>query len=119
LAKYGHVIDSRQWDRLREVFTDDAVFVPGSTPEQTTTSLSALVARWTGGNVRHPAAHHSTNVVVDSVGPNRAHSVWKGIAIEADGRAWSVTYEDELVRTENGWRSQRRTVTLRPSTVRQ
>jgi len=41
-------------------------------------------------------------------GSVRARS--KGIGVYADGTAGSVTYEDEIVRTDDGWRIDARTV---------
>jgi hypothetical protein len=44
-------------------------------------------------------------------GSVRARS--KGIGVYADGTAGSVTYEDEIVRTGDGWRIDARTVAPR------
>ncbi|MCW2496737.1 nuclear transport factor 2 family protein [Jatrophihabitans sp.] len=118
LALYGHVVDERAWQRLDEVFTADLQFVPSTGPENVTTSLAALVERWSQPGFPHPAGHHSTNVVVESLGPDWARSRCKGLAVELDGRVWSIVYDDELVRTDMGWRSRRRAATIRPTTAR-
>jgi hypothetical protein len=118
LALYGHVVDERDWPRMGEIFTEDLEFVPSTGPEYVTTSLAALVERWSQPDFPHPAGHHSTNVVIESLGADRARSRCKGLAVELDGRVWSVVYDDELIRTGAGWRSSRRAATIRPTTAR-
>ena len=65
IIAYGHIIDSRQWERLRELFTEDLVFVPYQADMSPTTSLSELVARWSAPEYPHPVGHHETNVLIE------------------------------------------------------
>jgi ketosteroid isomerase-like protein len=116
MALYGHLLDERAFDRLAEVFTDDVVFVSPMPGAPTTTSLAELVERWSAPSLPHPVAHHATNVVVLAADHDGMNVVSKGLALEADGRAWSVVYRDTLHRTRDGWRIARRSVEVRPRT---
>jgi hypothetical protein len=115
LGLYGHLIDDRRWDDLHLVFTRDVVYDASDFDMPVTSGLDALVAEWTSevGMTRHPLAHHATNVVVlvDGDGTVRVRS--KGIGVGPGGRVGSVTYDDVVVRTAEGWRLARRTATLR------
>jgi ketosteroid isomerase-like protein len=116
MSLYGHLLDERAFDRLVEVFTDDVVFVSPMPDAPTTTSLAELVERWSAPSLPHPVAHHATNVVVLAEDEDGMDVVSKGLALEADGRAWSVVYRDALRRTGDGWRIARRAVEVRPRT---
>ncbi|GAA3649450.1 hypothetical protein GCM10022224_010230 [Nonomuraea antimicrobica] len=43
----------------------------------------------------------------------RVHALSKGIGVNADGTCASVTYEDVVVRVDQGWRISRRKVLAR------
>jgi hypothetical protein len=111
-ARYGFVIDDRDWDGLATVFTDDAVFVllgfPGG--DVRLEGLTAIRDMMEHG--RHPVAHHVTNVLVD-VGPDGVWMRSKIIGSGAKGRVGSADYRDRLRRTGDGWRIAERVVTLR------
>jgi sulfur relay (sulfurtransferase) DsrF/TusC family protein len=116
VARYGHLIDDRDWTGLSSVFTDDAIIEWVNEQGSTTVAYPELVALWAAYD--HPSAHHSTNAIVVAAADETVEVRSKGLAVEADGRTWSVTYADVLVRTERGWRINRRTVRERPSTAR-
>lgn len=62
----------------------------------------------------NPVAHHVTNVLVESGAAEdtvRARS--KGLGVIADGTCGSVTYDDVVRRTAEGWRIAHRTVRAR------
>ena len=63
---------------------------------------------------RHPIAHHTTNLVVtvDDDGQG-ASAMSKCLAPNRDGTFSFCDYLDRLVRTDSGWRLQRRTVRMR------
>ena len=115
LALYGHLIDERRWDDLDQVFTADAVYDGTDFGMPVTRSLAELVAEWTSemGLTRHPLAHHATNIVITGRDDGTAFVRSKGLGVGKGGRVGSVTYVDEAVRTERGWRLRSRTVTLR------
>jgi hypothetical protein len=113
LARYGHVIDDRQWDDLGLVFTPDAVYDASDFGKAVTRSLTDLREHWTSDAAEHPVAHHATNIVVreDEVGTVRVRS--KGLGVGRGGRVGSVVYEDVVVSTDDGWRISHRRATLR------
>jgi myo-inositol catabolism protein IolC len=59
---------------------------------------------------RNPLAHHVTNVVISAVDVDEVQTVSKGLAVNTDGTTGSVTYEDTIRRTAQGWRITRRRV---------
>ena len=114
LARYGHLIDERAFDRLGEVFADDATYDATDFDLPVWRSLGEIVAGMTA-STQHPLAHHATNVVIAGSNDEVAvHS--KGIGVGAGGRVGSVTYHDVARRTPDGWRLSRRVVLLRRPT---
>ena len=86
IAHYGHVIDEAEWHRLGELFTDDLVFDTGSFPGGgVVTGLAALRAKWSASDMRHPLAHHATNIVITALAGDRAEVVSKGIGVGRGG----------------------------------
>jgi 3-phenylpropionate/cinnamic acid dioxygenase small subunit len=106
-ALYGHVMDDRDWSRLAEVFTPDCVFDATAMGVPLMEGLKA-VAEVSASSPLAPVAHHVTNVLVEQVDADRAVVRAKAIGIYAKGRAFSGDYRDELRRTDDGWRIDRR-----------
>ena len=105
LNLYGHLVDYREWHRMHEVFTEDAVFDGSSMGGARMEGLQQLVASFSHPDASHPLAHHSTNIVIwqDADGTTRAQS--KGFGPRPDPSASrTVTYKDVLKRTPEGWR---------------
>ena len=115
LGLYGHLIDDRRWDELDRVFTADVVYDASDFGMPVTRSLGELVAEWTSeaGMARHPLAHHATNVVVEEAPDGTVRVRSKGLGVGTGGRVGSVTYDDVVVRTGDGWRLAWRTARLR------
>lgn len=116
ISLYGHLIDQRQFSRLGEIFTHDAVFDLSGYGGSCYQGLPAIQAMMLASE-EHPIAHHATNVVVlareEDVGV-----ISKGIGVGAGGRVGSVTYRDCLSLTEQGWRIHERHCELRhPDTI--
>jgi ketosteroid isomerase-like protein len=107
---YGYVIDDREWDRLGEIFTDDASFVVAGT-DIAVEGFAAIDAFMR--SFPHPLAHYSTNILID-VGEeaDTARAQVKVWAPRADGTALIGKYLDDLVRTPKGWRFRRRHVVV-------
>lgn len=119
LARYGNIIDNRDWGAMSQVFTDDLEHVPSADPARTRpTSLGDLVERWSEPTFHHPVGHHATNVLIALLGRDSASASCKGLAVEENGVVWSVTYDDELRRTPDGCRIYRRVSTIRPTRAR-
>lgn len=113
IALHGHLIDGGDLDRLGEVFTADVAY--------DTTDFGFGVLRGLTANRdaalalgdRNPVGHHVTNVVLSEEAPGRVRARSKGIGITADGGCGSVTYDDTVVRKEEGWRISERIVRAR------
>ena len=112
-ARYGNVIDAREWDRLDTVFTADATFeVRGFGPSPSRTDgLPAITAELAGSHA-HPVAHHVTNVEVRCE-DDEVVLLFKVIGPGPKGRVGSVDYRDIVRRGEAGWRIATHLATLR------
>ncbi|QFG20361.1 nuclear transport factor 2 family protein [Actinomadura sp. WMMB 499] len=113
LALYGHLCDSGELDRLHEVFTIDVTYdvtaLGGGVLEGT--AACAEAGRALGD--ANPVGHHVTNIVLTEDGAGRVRALSKGIGVNADGTAGSVTYDDTVVRVRGHWRIGHRKVSLR------
>ncbi|MGW6335969.1 nuclear transport factor 2 family protein [Nocardia rhamnosiphila] len=108
ISLYGHVIDDKQWDRLDEIFAEDGSFEIEGT-EISVTGFAAIDEFMR--SIAHPLAHYSTNVLIElEDGADVATARVKLFAPRANGTSAIGTYHDTIVRTENGWRFQRRLV---------
>jgi 3-phenylpropionate/cinnamic acid dioxygenase small subunit len=115
LLRYATGIDRRQWDVFRSCFTDDCLADYGDIG---TWHGADEITEWmrTVHDPCGPTLHRITNIVVDQGGGDRASSRCYVDAIvfgpEGSGGAHAVGYyEDELVRTGDGWRISRRRFT--------
>jgi ketosteroid isomerase-like protein len=99
---YGYVVDDREWDRLGEIFAEDASFVVAGTD----IAVDGFAAIDTFMRTYpHPLAHYSTNILIDvEEGADTARAAVKIWAPRADGTALIGKYLDEIVRTPKGWR---------------
>ncbi len=115
VALHGHVADDRDWDRLGELFTDDAVLDLEDFGYGTLHGLQAIkdLSHGSQDDKGQPLGHHATNIIV--VGPDgegvRVRS--KALAVMADGTSGTAVYEDTLRRGDHGWRISRRKVVAR------
>jgi hypothetical protein len=113
LARYGHVIDERQWDRFADVFTADCHYDASDFGMPVWDGLAALTDGMRGSDA-HPVAHQATNIVIGA--PEADGSVRilsKGLGVGVRGRVGSAVYDDIAVRTSDGWRLSSRVATLR------
>jgi 3-phenylpropionate/cinnamic acid dioxygenase small subunit len=62
---------------------------------------------------RNPLGHHVTNIVITEHEDGAVLVRSKGIGVDTDGTAGTVTYEDGVVLTEAGWRIDHRRVVPR------
>jgi hypothetical protein len=113
LALHGHLFDDGALDRLDRLFTASVSYDVTALGGGVLRGIEAIRAATLAIGDRNPLGHHVTNVLL-SVQPDgsvRARS--KGIGVYADGTAGSVTYEDAVVRTAEGWRIEARRVVPR------
>jgi ketosteroid isomerase-like protein len=109
VSLHGHLFDNGELDRLDEVFTSDVVYdasefvgeLPVIGHVRDTAAVMAL-------GDRNPLGHHVTNIVVTEKTDSEAEVRSKGIGVMTDGRSATVTYEDIVVRTPDGWRIRHR-----------
>ena len=113
LARHGHLFDDGEFDRLDLLFTASVRYDVTAFGGGVLQGIEAIRAATLALGDRNPVGHHVTNVVLTEQPDGSVRARSKGIGIYADGTAGSVTYEDEIVRTDDGWRIDARTVAPR------
>jgi hypothetical protein len=116
-GRYADALDRLQPDKLREVFTDDAVWeVVGGTRLEGIDEIMAFMGR----DDVHPGAHLMTNLYIASVGEDGegggplVHLCSRGVYPVGPSDPRSPTsvfygrYDDDVVRTDAGWRIRHR-----------
>jgi hypothetical protein len=108
VARHGHLVDVGDLAGLAEVFTADVVYDVSDLGGGRLIGLAAIeeAARALGDG--NPLGHHVTNLVVDELTADTARVLSKGLGVTTYGRVGSVVYEDDAVRTDQGWRIRRR-----------
>ena len=117
VALYGHLVDARDWAGLAAIFTDDATIEWVNDQAGAKLPIAEVLPRLAAYD--HPSAHLATNVLTEVIDQDAVRVTAKGLAVESDGRAWSVTYTDIVVRTPQGWQIRQRVVHERPSRARE
>lgn len=113
LARYGHVIDQRDFAALAEIFTADAVFDVSSVGGPVYRGLPDLERFLALGDTVHPPFHILTNAWVfaeDETATSR--SKWLTID-QQTGLPRSGDYLDTWRRTDAGWRIVERVARVR------
>ncbi|MFD6156521.1 nuclear transport factor 2 family protein [Nocardia sp. NPDC060256] len=110
IALHGHLSDAGAFDRMAEVLADDIVYDMTEFGRGVVRGRIALCDMAIQLGDRNPLAHHVTNIVITAVEVDEVQAVSKGLAVNADGTTGSVTYEDTICRTAEGWRIARRRV---------
>ncbi|MBM4382219.1 MAG: nuclear transport factor 2 family protein [Deltaproteobacteria bacterium] len=109
-ARYGHLVDAREWKQLGEIFTSDGVFDVTAFNAGRHEGLAAVIAFFE--RAAHPAAHHATNLYVYEEG-TIVRALSKYAVPSEGGKLFGGDYRDTLMRTANGWRIKERVVTTR------
>jgi hypothetical protein len=110
---WRHLFDDGEFDRLDLLFTASVRYDVTAFGGGVLQGIEAIRAATLALGDRNPVGHHVTNVVLTEQPDGSVRARSKGIGIYADGTAGSVTYEDEIVRTGDGWRIDARTVAPR------
>ncbi|MGV9678645.1 nuclear transport factor 2 family protein [Nocardia sp. NPDC003482] len=113
LALHGHLSDAGDFDRMGEVFVADVEYnltELGGEVVHGRDALRDMAIELGDGN---PLAHHVTNIVVSPLDADAALVHSKGLGIGAGGTVASVTYEDIVRRTPDGWRITHRRIVPR------
>jgi len=116
LALHAHLSDENQFDRLDELFVDDAVYDMRPSGIGIFEGIDVIRAGaeriMTSGHA--PTAHFLTNVLIDEGADDTATAKSKGLMIMHDGSLHAVVYDDTLRRENGRWLISRRVIT--PST---
>jgi ketosteroid isomerase-like protein len=110
---HGHLTDAGELDQASDLFTLDVTydlhdFGLGSLHGTADMRAAALAL----GDA-NPIGHHVTNIVITRIDDRSARVQSKGIGINADGTAGSVTYDDIVTRQPDGWKISYRKATAR------
>jgi 3-phenylpropionate/cinnamic acid dioxygenase small subunit len=113
LALHGHLMDSGELDRMKDLFSADVVYDVTAFGAGELRGHEAIkqVALALGG--RNPVAHHVTNIHVSEGADGTVRVRSKGLGVHADGSVGSVVYDDVVRREPGGWRIAHRRVTPR------
>ncbi|WP_255948622.1 nuclear transport factor 2 family protein [Streptomyces odontomachi] len=113
ISLHGHLVDDGSLDRLDELFTPDVVYDVTEFGQEPLVGVAAIrEAAWALG-AANPVAHHVTNVVITASADGRVRVRSKGLGVQADGSCGSVSYDDTVVRTPDGWRIDHRKLSPR------
>ncbi len=109
-ARYGHLVDARDWDGFRALFTAGAVYDLSDFGLGRLEGIEAIMAFFT--EMPHPAAHHATNSEIWLDG-DTVRSRSKHFTGSTDGSTAGGDYYDVLVETDHGWVFRERVATSR------
>ena len=101
-GRYGDAIDDRNWDRLREIFTDDAVFDLTGVGARRLEGIDDIV-HFMNVEASHPKTHMMTNIYVDEQDENVIMN-FRIVALLGKGLVGTASYYDRVVKTDQGWR---------------
>lgn len=99
LARYGQLIDNRDWDHLRKVFTTDFSFGTGPNAVRGAEALARVI-----DTVKPYHPHYTTDTALHRVDASTIKSWSKFLLVRTDGTTASGDYIDTFVRTPDGWR---------------
>jgi hypothetical protein len=106
VSLHGHLADDRRSEDLALLLTAEASYDVTAYGLGIVRGLPALTELFSSAPGDQPVGHHVTNIIViaDPHADDRATVRSKGLSVMANGAAGTVVYEDDVVRTEDGWR---------------
>jgi 3-phenylpropionate/cinnamic acid dioxygenase small subunit len=110
-GRYGDAIDDRDWDRLDQIFTEDAVFDLTDLGEPKLEGR-AEIKRYMAEDAKHPRTHLMTNIYVDETATG-VQLFFRIVALLPERVVGTASYYDDVVKTPAGWRVKNRLITLR------
>lgn len=113
LALHGHLFDDGDLDRLDALFTASVSYDVTALGGGVLHGMEAIPAAALALGDRNPVGHHVTNIVLSEQPDGSVRARSKGIGVYADGTVGSVTQDDTVVRTVDGWRIGARTIVPR------
>ena len=113
ISLHGHFTDAGELDQAGELFTTDVTYDVADLGHGSLYGPAEMREAALAPGSANPAGHHVTNVVITEADDRSARVRSKGIGINADGTADSVTYDDIVTRQPDGWKISYRKVTAR------
>lgn len=116
--EFAQFVDNGEYERLRELFTADAVYARPADPGTHIRGIDNIIASFTSRPKNRVGFHLLTNVAIRSESEDRASGYCRILLYQSDvsepevpgkGRKAAAsqllgTYEDKYVRTPQGWR---------------
>ncbi|MEU6558905.1 nuclear transport factor 2 family protein [Nocardia nova] len=115
---HGHLTDNGDLDGWPALFADDIVYDVTAMGGEVMIGLDACRAAALALGDDNPVAHHVTNIVLNEVADGTVRALSKGFGVRTDGTTGSVTYEDTIQRTANGWKITHRIIRPRRKPLR-
>jgi hypothetical protein len=113
-ARYFRLLDTKQWDALREVFSDDfTAEVHGPHPVIHFASPEEMVATNRKLLSDVPTVHHGHMPEIDLTGPDTATGIWAMMDVVELGKGFVGYghYHEEYRKHDGHWRIARMTIT--------
>ena len=110
-GRYGDSIDDRNWPGLDAVFTQDAVFDLTGVGSRICAGIDDIKA-FMESEAAHPRTHMMTNIYADS-DEDGVTLRFRIVALTCKGHTSTASYYDKIVKTDKGWRTQHRYVSIR------
>jgi len=111
MIRYSNMIDERRLSRFAEVFTPDADYDLVGCGFEGYRGEAEIVAFLKVAP--HPLLHVNANCELTLHSADRVEAFSRCLAIGADGLVRLGTYRDVIVRTDAGWRLERRAIASR------
>ena len=115
--EYAEIVDAQDYQRLREIFTEDAILLRRSIAQEGVRGLDNIIASFTSRPRNRLTYHIMSNIRVRVETPKTASGTCRVLLYTSDtsepqtaeGRKVSPkqlmgTYHDQYVRTADGWR---------------
>ncbi len=86
-AQYFYFLDTKQWDRLRALFTSDATFDPAGEGAYTFDGLEGFVSGASAGLANAVSVHHGHMPMIEVIDADHAAAIWSmtdDVAIAGD-----------------------------------
>jgi SnoaL-like domain len=92
-AEYFYFLDTKQWDRLRTVFTDDAEFDPAGEGAYTFDGLDGFMKGSSRSLANAISVHHGHMPIIDLLSATEATGIWAMTDyVDVTGKAKFVGY---------------------------
>ena len=107
LNKVAYILDSKEYDRMGDVFADDIQFRnPGRLTANGLDELKTAFKNFPAPSL----SHHITNLILSGSEDGTVQALCKALSQRADKSIVAAEYTDILKKTSNGWRIASRTI---------